>query len=1056
MRIHRLELRAFGPFTDCSISLCPGLNILYGPNEAGKSSALRAIRSLLYGIHVQSADNFLHPYDKLRLAAKLTRNDGQTLEFCRRKGRKNTLRDAADDKALDDGVLDGYLGTVDEDFFLSVFGIDHDRLRQGGEDVVRGGGKIGELLFSAGGVGDLRVRQQEIESELNELFKPGGQKPTINKNLSELHRLRSEVKRLQASSEAWTAHDQELGRVVSRRAQLDEELRDKKSARSRLYRIQTALPSLGQWKTESDELLTLTDAALLPSTFASQLHEALRRLNLSQGREADARTEVAKLTKDLEGETVPEDLLAKADTIQELHLRLGSHRKAVRDRAALVMGRQGAEHTAREVLRRMGRSDALDGIEQHRIPDDKHAQVQSLGNRYEGLLERHRSAKKLRDRLQRDLTAEEVRFSESEAPVDFSDLRKVLKSVQTESRIEEESNERQQHVDQLTAEAKLALRRLPLSSGHLTDLQQLPVPSLETVEAFDEELRNLQNEESALEARVRQVNVDVDQLKQEQTEFEKGDEVPTESELLQLREKRDHGWSLILAEWKQMPSVGEDIQQFIDYFRPAEDLATAFVASIQRADAVADRLRREADRVAVKFQLESRINAAMERLAELDHEREEYEQNKKTHLDNWNDRWLASSISPLTPREMRAWLSQFQTILELGNDLQKERFAIDRLRTLAQSVRNKLVASLQAVATNDLDDKSLLELVDLAQCRVDELQAVASCHEQLSSNVVRLRQELAHAEEELQEAEENLRTWKSEWTQCMKLLQLEDDATTEQANSVLGNLTALFQAYNEAKTFRVRIDGIDKDARSFAEDVITVTTQLDPDLTARPAEEAAAELHARTLKAREIRQRVDSLREQLAEQQRKLDYAQKSISETNAELAAMCAEAGCGRVEDLAEANERSIRKRTLQESLASLENQLRLLSGGRSIGHFAEEAASEDADQLPLQIDELDRASAALEDERDQLLQAEQRIKDELQKIDGNAEAARQAAECEFLVAQLEQDVREYVVLRIASAVLKSAVDRYRKKAEGPIVARASQVFAALTRIIQWFTYGF
>ncbi len=96
--------------------------------------------------------------------------------------------------------------------------------------------------------------------------------------------------------------------------------------------------------------------------------------------------------------------------------------------------------------------------------------------------------------------------------------------------------------------------------------------------------------------------------------------------------------------------------------------------------------------------------------------------------------------------------------------------------------------------------------------------------------------------------------------------------------------------------------------------------------------------------------------------------------------------------------------------------------------------------------IDELDQEIQTLTDERDQLLQAEQRERDELKKIDGNAEAAQKACECEHLIAQLEQELHDYAVLRIASAVLRGAVERYREKAQGPIVNRASEVFQALT----------
>ena len=68
MRINQLKIPAYGPFSDFSLDLPKGdadFHIIYGPNEAGKSSLLRAIRSLLFGIPGQTTDNFKHDYDLL-------------------------------------------------------------------------------------------------------------------------------------------------------------------------------------------------------------------------------------------------------------------------------------------------------------------------------------------------------------------------------------------------------------------------------------------------------------------------------------------------------------------------------------------------------------------------------------------------------------------------------------------------------------------------------------------------------------------------------------------------------------------------------------------------------------------------------------------------------------------------------------------------------------------------------------------------------------------------------------------------------------------------------
>ncbi len=104
MKILQLNLLAFGPFTEVLIGFSEGkegLHIVYGPNEAGKSSALRALRQMLYGIPDRSPDDFVHPYAKMRIGGVLQHSDGRVIEVVRRKGRANTLRGSDDEHPID-------------------------------------------------------------------------------------------------------------------------------------------------------------------------------------------------------------------------------------------------------------------------------------------------------------------------------------------------------------------------------------------------------------------------------------------------------------------------------------------------------------------------------------------------------------------------------------------------------------------------------------------------------------------------------------------------------------------------------------------------------------------------------------------------------------------------------------------------------------------------------------------------------------------------------------------------------------------------------------------
>jgi len=92
MRLQRLDLMRYGHFTDRSVELPKqqaDFHIVFGPNEAGKSTALAAIEDLLFGIPGQSPFNFLHDYTEMRIGA-VVENGATTLPVVRRKGNKDT------------------------------------------------------------------------------------------------------------------------------------------------------------------------------------------------------------------------------------------------------------------------------------------------------------------------------------------------------------------------------------------------------------------------------------------------------------------------------------------------------------------------------------------------------------------------------------------------------------------------------------------------------------------------------------------------------------------------------------------------------------------------------------------------------------------------------------------------------------------------------------------------------------------------------------------------------------------------------------------------------
>ncbi len=150
MRITRLLLGRYGHLSDCVLEFpaSPGLHIVLGANEAGKSTALAAIGDGLFGFPHRTPFAFLHSPRDLRIGLSLRAADGREASFIRRKGRKQNLTDVLDDP-LPESAVAAFLGGAARDRFDRVFGLDAAELRRGGQAILNGEGEVGEAILEA-------------------------------------------------------------------------------------------------------------------------------------------------------------------------------------------------------------------------------------------------------------------------------------------------------------------------------------------------------------------------------------------------------------------------------------------------------------------------------------------------------------------------------------------------------------------------------------------------------------------------------------------------------------------------------------------------------------------------------------------------------------------------------------------------------------------------------------------------------------------------------------------------------------------------------------------
>ena len=59
MKFTELKIEGFGVWRELEIKgLSPGLNVFYGPNEAGKTTLMQFARAVLYGFSPERRDRF--------------------------------------------------------------------------------------------------------------------------------------------------------------------------------------------------------------------------------------------------------------------------------------------------------------------------------------------------------------------------------------------------------------------------------------------------------------------------------------------------------------------------------------------------------------------------------------------------------------------------------------------------------------------------------------------------------------------------------------------------------------------------------------------------------------------------------------------------------------------------------------------------------------------------------------------------------------------------------------------------------------------------------------
>jgi uncharacterized protein YhaN len=1051
LKILRLDLIATGPFTGTSLNFenhGNPIHIIYGQNEAGKSSCLRAIRYWLFGFPHQTIDNFLHSYGNLRIGGELEDEQGNRLEMIRRKANSGGLRAANDVDIIDTDRVYQFIGELDGSTFERRFGIDHQELVKGGHELVSGGGELGEILFSAGsGITALPKIQDDLEREMRTLFAAKRPSATINSATSKLIDTRAQIRNLSLSGDQWQQRQQALEKAISQHEEIELQLSKFRCELNRLNRIQKGIPLFIQLNTEKQKCEELKAVRILPDDFTERRTLAANQKIVSDRMRQEAELEIQKLRKLITDVNLPSHVLEYQSAIQSLHTELGSYLKATKDRPRLIAEVRIKEDSLKSLFKDLGWEENLLYHQQLQLNQLQRVRLRELSNRYDKLEAQRNELQKIDRRLSQSIRDCKSKINEGRIDLDPTLLKQAIQRTLSLGNIETQRDQAKDDLFLLLERANAELNLLPLVSWKLDDLPTLSLPLMESIEKFNQDFQDIDNRLSRCSDKTKELMANSQQVKRSLRQLMLESDVPTEDDLRQARDQRDRGWSIVVSVWHGEISEDHlDVTNYCGELGIEEDLVSAFQSSINLVDTIADRLRREATRVAEKIKLTAEAEDLDHRIENEKLENERVKAAREDLVQQWKRLWQSVGLEPLTPHEMVAWRRKIE---ELRAQAVSIRLTKQRINDLEKSVANAREDLRTGLSRNDtsvpgpLD--SLGQWLEQSQKLLDSLENTQQLYRDRTRQLEKLEDEYRQNSDELAGIRLRIELWNKEWLEAIAVLKLPGIPKCSEVQLLLQTLDHLQATHQSIEELKRRVEGIDREATQFSQSVGQTAAQVAPELDL-PVDQLVIELNRRLDVAYQTQTRLDQWHERIFNEQSKLDNATSEYKRWSEELRLLCEYAGCSCADDLPLAEERSRERHQCDLQIKKLENELNQLAAPDSVPNFIATLEVSNGDSIAAEIQHVEATIDRLEKELGDASQAIGSEQTKLAQLDGSALASQMQEDAEELLASIRSDTEQYIRLWLSWKILKDSIERFRQHSQGPILTRAGELFKRLT----------
>ena len=1046
MKLVQLNLRAYGPFTNKTIDFgdaagsAPensGLHLLLGANEAGKSTALRGLRAVLFGMS-DMRDAHLHPKDMLRVALKIRTTEGELLHVERRKGKgAKSLLFVETEKAVPVEDWARILPVDNAELFEQMFGLNYERLLAGGRQLAEFKNDIGQaLLAAAGDIGETVARMREMQERADAIYSPRATSSKLRQALSAYQTADKAFR-----DERYTSREYKA--AVSRRDEIEEELTRITGERARstteqhrLTRLQTAAPHVQRLLEDEKALATHGTAVALADDFEGRFNSTVANLRTAEGRRDDSIVELERLNRELanvQRDPALAGLVAEIDQLKDLSGKILGARV---DRPKREAEWKTLSSTRDGLCTDLG--VAIDVVPRLRIEQRK--RIELLSGKYLVLDAKRAELPGRISGLESSLSDAELALSEVPTPSDTGELAERLAQVRTKKQPEAEVKRLRLEKDQFTERLNRDLSALPFWSGTPEQLETVRTPLTVSVNEFAERFVKHEALGQQLIEERRKIIAQAEGHSDSLRRLERKKTIPTEAELAAARALRENGWIAVKDCWLRGAEGGSAEAAFLG--QTTESLPEAYESAVTNADTVADNLRLEAERVEQKRTAMEALDGAKKRLRECERDIGEHRAELVRMETQWTSLWADAGIAPRSPREMQAWLESRTNLVGQWRDLGRLTGQVNEAETEVKLWRESLCTLLGVVG-----ESSLVDLVQRAEVRVRESAEIRRKRTDGELAVRQLRSNLDAAQREQRKNETDLGEWGTLWGNAIAGLPVSEFADPVAVHEVVKMIDAVFAASEEMDRLQYRIDAMRADEENFIEAVRTLSVRAGRnELVEGDALLAIGKLQEMARFAQTNETRATGVIGGQAREQQKVSDAENAVVRYEKALNELRSEAQTETASLIPDAIRANQKRLDLVGRIDGHRTALAGSCGNLPLNDFVAQVIAADQDLLPSALERVREEIGTLEDKKAAFTSERDAIDKEFQVREAAVALRTASCEKESAAARIEALTAEYIEQQLGSTLLAKAMALYREKHQDPLLKRAGEYFATLT----------